>query len=96
MTKAALFVLWTLAAAPLGAQWLNYPTPGIPRLPDGQPNLSAPVPRTTGGKPDLSGLWEPTGQSSSTFLGNSVLKISDVAVGEPVVDCQSELVRYLT
>ena len=29
-----------------GAQWLNYPTPGIPRLPNGAPNLKAPAPRT--------------------------------------------------
>jgi hypothetical protein len=39
------------------AQWLNYPTPGIPRLPDGKPNLAAPAPRTPGDKPDLSGIW---------------------------------------
>ena len=40
------------------AQWLNYPTPGIPRTSDGKPNLSAPAPRTADGKPDLSGLWQ--------------------------------------
>jgi len=40
------------------AQWLNYPAPGIPRLPDGKPNLSAPAPRMPDGKPDLSGLWK--------------------------------------
>lgn len=39
------------------AQWLNYPTPGIPRLPDGKPSLSAPTPRAADGKPDLSGIW---------------------------------------
>jgi hypothetical protein len=39
------------------AQWLNYPTPGIPRLPDGKPNLAAKAPRTRDGKPDLSGVW---------------------------------------
>src|SRR3979490_1979578 len=44
-------------AAPLNAQWLNHPTPGIPRAPDGKPNLSAPAPRTPDGRPDLSGLW---------------------------------------
>ena len=38
-------------------QWLNYPTPGIPRLPDGKPNLAAPTPRGAGGEPDLSGIW---------------------------------------
>ena len=40
------------------AQWLNYPTPGIPRMPDGKPNLTAPAPRTPAGKPDLTGLWQ--------------------------------------
>ena len=39
------------------AQWLDYPTPGVPRLPDGKPNLTAPAPKTADGKPDLSGLW---------------------------------------
>ena len=44
-------------ASPLAAQWVKYPTPGTPRMPDGRPNLSAPAPRTSDGKPDLSGLW---------------------------------------
>ena len=43
------------------AQWLNYPTPGTPRLPDGRPNLSAPAPRTADGRPDLSGVWRGAG-----------------------------------
>jgi hypothetical protein len=40
------------------AQWLNYPTAGVPRTLDGKPNLSAPAPRTADGKPDLSGIWQ--------------------------------------
>jgi hypothetical protein len=45
-------------AGPLCAQWFDYPTPGIPRLPNGKPDFDAPAPRANG-KPDLSGLWEP-------------------------------------
>jgi|SRR5579871_402054 len=43
----------------LSAQWLHYPTPGMPRTPDGKPNLAARAPKTSDGKPDLSGLWIP-------------------------------------
>jgi hypothetical protein len=50
--------LWLLPI-PLCAQWLDFPTPGIPRTADGKPNLTAPAPRTPDGKPDLSGVWRP-------------------------------------
>ena len=46
-----------LSALPMTGQWLNYPTPGIPRTADGKPNLTAPAPRTADGKPDLTGVW---------------------------------------
>jgi hypothetical protein len=39
------------------AQWLNQRSPGTPRLPDGKPDLSAPVARTADGHADLSGIW---------------------------------------
>src|ERR1700683_29093 len=39
------------------AQWLNQPTPGAPRTPDGKVNMTGPVPRMNG-KPDLSGIWQ--------------------------------------
>jgi hypothetical protein len=45
------------SSAPLVAQWIKFPTAGVPRLADGKPNLTAPTPRTADGKPDFSGMW---------------------------------------
>jgi hypothetical protein len=53
----AFVLVLTGAASPVIAQWLRYPTEGIPRTADGKPNLTAPAPRLPDGKPDLSGLW---------------------------------------
>ena len=68
-----------IAGLALDAQWLKLPTPGLPRLPDGKPNLTAPAPRTTDGKPDLSGLWRNDG--GDRYYNNIVadLQTSDVA-----------------
>jgi hypothetical protein len=58
MRNVATGFLLAALATPLAAQWLHYPTTGIPRTPDGKPNLSAPAPRMPDGTPDLSGIWE--------------------------------------
>jgi hypothetical protein len=47
-----------LASSALFAQWPAYPTAGVPKTPDGKPNLTGPAPRTPDGKPDLSGIWK--------------------------------------
>jgi len=57
MTRLAKIAAFIAAPFTVNAQWLDHPTPGIPRTPDGKPNLSAPAPRTREGKPDLSGAW---------------------------------------
>jgi hypothetical protein len=49
---------WIVTMVFAQAQWVHYPTAGIPRTADGKPNLSAPVPRAKDGHPDLSGVWE--------------------------------------
>src|SRR5262249_35764604 len=54
----ALLLIFVL---PSPAQWVNYKTQGIPRTPDGKPDLSAPAPRTADGKPDISGIWRVNG-----------------------------------
>jgi len=80
-TATAIIVL--VISGPLSAQWLNNPTPGIPRLPDGKPNLAAPAPKTPDGKPDLSGIWLTRGG----YTGNIA---KDLKPGEVVFQPSAE------
>src|SRR5262245_18074028 len=94
-SRPALFRM----AAASQAQWLNYPTPGIPRAPDGKVNFAAPAPKTPDGKPDFSGLWEPMGEASSSFAGATSRdpKFADIALGMkdglPLQPWAAELVK---
>ena len=56
-TCALVVTAALLVPAQLSAQWVNYPSPGVPRGADGKVNMAAPAPRLPDGKPDLSGLW---------------------------------------
>ncbi|HEU5254731.1 MAG TPA: hypothetical protein VFU28_02005 [Vicinamibacterales bacterium] len=54
LLAALILMTGTISAE---AQWLDRPTSGIPRTPDGKPDLTAPAPRGPDGKPDLTGIW---------------------------------------
>src|SRR5271170_5209332 len=56
----------------LVAQWPNYPTPAVPKGPDGKPDLTGPVPRTADGHPDLSGIWMIAGRPRPTPTDGSI------------------------
>jgi hypothetical protein len=66
-----LCLLFAFLARGAPGQWLNYPDPRTPRTKDGKPNLTAPAPRASNRKPDLSGVWRtefaPPGENSSVF-----------------------------
>ena len=71
-----------LVAGMVSAQWVNYPSAGIPRTKDGKPNLSGPAPRTKDGKPDLTGIWDvlhnrpcPPGGCDDMFIPQEFLNI---------------------
>jgi hypothetical protein len=52
-----------LSFGPASAQWLNYPTAGIPLTHAGNPDMAGAVPKTSDGKPDLSGIWQAQDQT---------------------------------
>src|SRR5580704_7430003 len=55
--RITTILIFSALPAALLAQWPAYPTPGVPKLADGKPNMEGPVPRTADGKPDFSGIW---------------------------------------
>jgi len=59
LLTACLFAALIVRPAPLMAQWLDVPAPGVPKNADGSPNLNAPAPRAPDGQPDLGGIWRP-------------------------------------
>jgi hypothetical protein len=60
MPQMTLCILFLLVLAPAAsAQWPARTIPNVPRSSDGTVNLTAPTPRTSHGRPDLSGLWMP-------------------------------------
>jgi hypothetical protein len=75
MQKLAM-ILCALSVS-LTAQWPDHPTPGLPRTPEGKPDLAAPAPRSADGKPDLSGVWV-VRNGSALFYVTSGLKPEEI------------------
>ena len=78
LTAAGLLVFVVAASPSLSAQWPSQPTQGVPRTPDGKPNLDAPAPRTADGKPDFTGLWD-----NAWFHGGKIAQPPVSPPGEP-------------
>lgn len=85
MQRIVMAAAFCLLPVTLYAQWLHFRQPGIPRTPDGKPDLTAPAPRAPDGKPDLSGLWgggEPF-PGPTPYMGDVISDIKDEAIFRP-------------
>jgi len=85
LRSAAAALIFAAVSPVVFAQYLGYPTTGVPKTPDGKPNLSAPAPRTPDGHPDLSGMW---GWENRANCG---AKCNDTQVGREFINIASNL-----
>ena len=82
-SAAAVSAITLVLSQSLSAQWPLHPV-GVPKGPDGKPNLNAPAPRAADGKPDLSGIWYVTPGASRSQAGRPPLAtFGNVGAGFP-------------
>ena len=109
LVALVLVIIAGLGAPALSfGQWVHYPTTGVPKNATGTPDLTAPTPRLSDGKPDFSGIWhaavinqcEPdTGRFCSLEIGGSPLALDigrDLPGGLPYQSWAAELVKQRT
>ena len=88
MQRIAMAAAYCLLPVTLWAQWLHFKQPGIPRTPDGKPDLTAPAPLAPDGKPDLSGLWGGSGgtPTPADYAVDLVQDIRDETIFKPAAE----------
>lgn len=92
MKTTLTITVWVSLLSGVQAQWLSAPTPGIPRLPDGRPDLAAAVPRAPDGRPDLSGVWR-RAASEPPRGSNLASDISDIPIRPPARELYERRMR---
>jgi len=85
MHRMLVAVVLCLLPVPVCAQWLKLRTPGIPRTPDGKPDLTAAAPPMRDGRPDLSGLWS-LGGGSPLYSVNVIRDVKDETIFKPAAE----------
>jgi hypothetical protein len=74
----ATFAMLFLLASAASAQWDPYPWKRVPRTPDGKVDMNAPAQRTSYGKIDLSGFWQPENPTKHLLNLAADMKPEDV------------------
>lgn len=74
----AAIALLTAIAPAASAQWEPWPWKHVPRTADGKVDMNAAPPRTSWGKPDLSGFWMPEDPTKYLLNLAADYKIEDI------------------
>ena len=90
----ALFMILSISVFPLGAQWLDLKTPGLPRTADGSLDMNAPAPRHLDGHSDMSGLWVPVNASGSLFDPDKIQPWARQAMDENATNFYADDPRF--